>query len=113
MKRLSRHLDLQAKISLVLVGVILPTFLIVTIAENKFTLPILEDEVRQIGINSGKTLAAEIDSARLLSLSNPTPVIENSLQEIIYSQPDIVRIDVFTKDPSTGLINTVGSNIEE
>src|SRR6476659_5183653 len=110
MKRLSRHLDLQAKISLVLVAVILPTFLIVTVAENKFTLPILEEEIRQIGINSGKTLAAEIDSSRLLSLTNPTPAIENSLQEILYLQPDIVRIDVVAKDPITGIVRVVATN---
>jgi signal transduction histidine kinase len=113
MKGLSRHLDLQAKISLVLVAVILPTFLIVTIAENKFTLPILEEEIRQIGINSGKTLAAEIVSSRLLSMPNPSPVIENSLQELIYTQPDIVRIDVVAKDAATGVVKLIASNIEE
>ncbi len=113
MNCLSRRLDLQAKISLVLVAVILPTFLIVTIAENKFTLPILEEEIRQIGINSGKTLAAEIDSSRFLSLSNPTPAIENSLQDILYTQPDIVRIDVVAKDPATGTIRMVATNIDE
>ena len=48
----ARRLDLQAKISLLLVLVILPTFVIVTIAQNKLTQPILEDEVRQIGVTS-------------------------------------------------------------
>ena len=100
------------KISLVLVAVILPTFLIVTIAENKFTLPILEEEIRQIGINSGKTLAAEIDSSRFLSLANPTPAVEKSLQEILYTQPD-VRIDVVAKNPSTGAISTIATSVEE
>jgi signal transduction histidine kinase len=113
MKRLRRQLDLQAKISLTLVAVILPTFLIVTIAENKITLPILEEEIRQIGVNSGKTLAARIDSARFLSLPNPTPAIENSLQEVLFTQPDIIRIDVFARDPGTSAIKLVGSNVEE
>lgn len=113
MKRFSRHLNLQAKISLVLVAVILPTFLIVTVAENKFTLPIMNEEIRQIGINSGKTLAAEILSARLLSLSNPTPAIENALQEILYNQPEIVRLEVFAKDSATGMVKVVASNIED
>jgi len=113
MRKLNLHLDLQAKISLVLVAVILPTFLIVTVAENKFTLPILEEEIRQIGINSAKALAAEIDSARMLSRSDPTSAIENSLQEILYTQPNIVRIDVIAKDPVTGNIKNVASNIEE
>lgn len=113
LRNLRRHLDLQAKVSLVLVAVILPTFLIVTVAENKVTEPILEDEIRQVGITSGKTLATEIVSARLLQLPNPTPAIESRLQEILYSQPSIVRIDVVAKDPLTGVVKTVASNFEE
>jgi len=114
MKRLlRRRMDLQAKVILVLVAVILPTFLIVTIAENKFTLPILEEEMRQMGISAGKTLAAEIVSSRLLSLPNPGPAIENSFQELLFSQPAIARIDVLAKDPVTGIVKVVGSNIED
>jgi signal transduction histidine kinase len=112
-RKLRRHLDLQAKVSLVLVAVIVPTFLIVTVAENKITQPILEDEIRQVGITSGKTLATEIVSARLLQMPNPTPAIEARLQEILYSQPNIVRIDVIAKDPVTGALKNVASNIEE
>jgi signal transduction histidine kinase len=112
-RNLRRHLDLQAKVSIVLVAVILPTFLIVTVAENKITQPILEDEIRQVGITSGKTLATEIVSARLLQMPNPTPAIEARLQEILYSQPNIVRIDVVAKDSVTGNVKTVASNIEE
>jgi signal transduction histidine kinase len=110
---LMRRLDLQAKIVLVLVAVILPTFLIVTVAENKFTQPILEEEMREVGITSGKTLAAEIMSARMLALPNPTPVVENALQELLYSRPNITRIDVFARDSVTGALRPVGSNIEE
>jgi signal transduction histidine kinase len=113
MTQASKKLDLQAKISLVLAAVILPIFLIVTVAENKIMLPILEQEIQQIGINAGKTLAAEIDSARLLSLQNPTPRIENSLQEILYSHPDIVRIDVFARIPNSNALKWIASNIEE
>lgn len=113
MKFLSRQLDLQAKISLVLVCVILPTFLIVTVAQNKLTQPILEEEVRQMGIHFGKTIAAEIDGSRLLSSSNASQVIENLLQEQLYSQPDIVRVDVIAKDALTGEIKLIASNIEE
>jgi signal transduction histidine kinase len=113
MRRLGRHLNLQAKISLVLVAVILPTFLIVTIAQNKFTFPLLEGEIRQIGINAGKTLAAEILSGRWLARPNPAPVIENAIQEIIYSQPDIIRIDVMVKDSNTGNLKVLASNMDD
>jgi signal transduction histidine kinase len=108
-----RRLDLQAKISLILVAVIVPTFVIVTIAENSFTRPMLEDEMRQVGVTSGKTIAAEIAGSRLLSMPNPTPAVEERIQELLYSQPNILRIDVFSKDPVTGLAIIVGSNIEE
>jgi signal transduction histidine kinase len=110
---LGKRLDLQAKVILVLVAVILPTFLIVTFAENKLTQPILEDEIRQVGVTSGKTLAAEIVSSRLLQLPNPGHAIEDRMQEILYSQPNIVRIDVVSKDAVTGLVKTLASNIEE
>lgn len=113
MKHFIRQLDLQAKISLVLVAVILPTFAIVTIAENQITGPVLEEEIRQIGIHSGKSLAAEIDSSRLLAQANPTPAIENAIQDILYAQPDILRIDVTAKDPVTGIAKTIASSVEE
>ena len=108
-----RSLDLQAKISLILVGVILPTYLIITVAENKLTQPIFSEEMKQIGITAGKSFAAEIVSQRLLTLSNPTSAIEKNLQEFLYSQPSITRMDVFVKDPGTGGIKVIASNVEE
>src|ERR1700733_8509839 len=98
MRRFARRLDLQAKIILVLLGVVIPTFVIVTIAQNKLTRPMLEDDIRQIGEQSGGRLAAEIVSDRLLSVPKPGPAIEGRVQEILYSQPNIVRIDVIAKD---------------
>ncbi len=111
--RFLRRLDLQAKIVLVLLSIIVPTFLIVTLAQNQLTRPILEDEIRQIGENSGKRLAAEIVSDRLLFLPRPTTQIEDRVQQILYSQPNIVRIDVIAKDAATGIGKLIASNIEE
>ena len=113
LKAVRSQLDLQAKISIVLVGVILPTFLIVTLAQFKFTRPLLEEELLQVGITAGKTLAAEIIGARLLTLPNPTPAVERRLQELLYTQPNIVRMDVIIKDPITGLPKLIASNVEE
>ncbi len=110
--RLNRRLDLQAKISLVLFSVIVPTFVIVTVAENQFTQPILEEELRQVGVNAGKTLANEIMSERWLSLPDPGPTIERAIQEVSYAQPNLLRIDVVAKDAS-GALKTVASNVEE
>src|SRR6476619_6278492 len=113
MKQRLHTLDLQAKVSLVLVAVIVPTFLIVTIAENKFNQPLLEDEMRQIGITTAKTLANEITGLRLYSLPNPGPTIERRLQELLYLQPNIARMDVILKDLNTGEVKAVASNVEE
>lgn len=107
------QLDLQAKISLILTLVIIPTLLLVRFAEHQFTQPILEEEMKQLGISAGKALAAEIVSARLLSLNNPTVYIEPKIQELVYSQPNILRVDVFAKDPISGGFKLVGSNFEE
>ena len=113
LKGFARHLDLQAKIILVLLAVIIPTFVLVTIAQNKMTRPLLEDEVRQVGEQAGGRLAAEIVSDRLLQLPKPTPAIEGRVQEILYQQPNILRIDVIAKDSLTGRPKVIASNIEE
>lgn len=118
-KRVLRRLvagqwDLQAKIVLVLIGVIVPTYIVVTFAQNKLTQPILEEEMRQIGINSGKTLAAEIVTGKMLVVSPVTnSVVESKLQEVLYAQPNILRIDVVAKDPISGQLKTIASNIIE
>lgn len=113
MQLLQKKLSLQAKISLVLVGVILPTFVIVTLAENKLTLPVLTEEIRQIGIHSAKTLAARVESGRLLSLPSPTPAVDAVMQEILIAQPDLVRVDVLVKDANTGGVRVLATNIED
>lgn len=109
----TRRLDLQAKIILVLIAVIAPTFLIVTFAENKITKPILEDDIRMVGINSAKTLAAEIVSARLVYRKDAGPLIDGRIQELIYSQPNIFRIDVALRDAATGVVRIVASSVED
>lgn len=108
-----RRLDLRAKMVLILVAVIPPTFAIVTVAQNKLTQPILEEEFRQVGITTAKTLSAEIVGSHWLQLPNPTPVIEGHIQSLLYSQPNILRIDVVARDSVTGQARIVASNIEE
>jgi signal transduction histidine kinase len=109
----SRRLDLQAKISLLLVLIVLPTFVIVTIAQNKLTQPILEDELRAIGMTSAKTLSAEILGSKLYMLPKPETAIEARMSELLAIQPSIVRMDVALADPMSGVLKNVASNIEE
>lgn len=112
-RRIFNRIDLQAKISLVLVATIVPTFLIVTVAENKLTQPILAEEIRHLGISAGQTLASEIVSSRLLTLTDPTAAIESRMQELLYTQPNILRMEVLARDPLSGGVVRVGSNIVE
>jgi signal transduction histidine kinase len=86
---------------------------IVTLGQNKLTKPILEDDIRTVGINAGKALASDIMSSRLLNRPDTPKLIESRLQEMVYSQPHIFRIDVVLKDPATGDPQMVASNIEE
>ena len=89
-----------------------PIFVIVTLAENRFTRPILEEELRQVGVTAARSLASEIITSRWLSLPNPTPTIERHIQETIYSQPNILRIDVLVRD-ANGVVKNIASNVEE
>ncbi len=90
-----RRLDIQTKVILVLVAVILPTFLVVTIAENKLAKPLLEGEMRQIGISTGESLSTKILINKWLQRPNGYLAIENEIQEMLYLQPSIMRMEVF------------------
>lgn len=106
-------LSLQAKISVILLAVIVPTFIVVTIAENKITQPLLEEEVRQVGVSAAKSLAAQLLSQRLLTLPNPEPAIESFLQEFLYALPNIVRMDVIVQDHTNNQLKIIASSVEE
>lgn len=105
--------NLQTRIILILVAIIVPTYVIVTLGQNKLTKPILEDDIRTVGVNAAKALASDIMSSRLLNRPDTPKLIESRLQEMVYSQPHIFRIDVVLKDPVTGDTQLVASNIEE
>ncbi len=109
---MKRKLDLQAKITLVLVGVILPTFVLVTLLENQFTTPVLVEEMRQIGITSAKTLSAEILSQNLLVGKGSAQAVESAIQEFLYLQPNVLRADVIVPG-SMGNPFLLATNIEE
>lgn len=108
-----RKVSLQARIILILIAVIVPTYVIVTLAQKKLTKPILEDDIKTVGINAGKSLAADIVSSRLLNRPDTSKLIESRVQEMVYSQPHLFRVDVVLKDPVTGEPQSVASNIEE
>lgn len=107
-----RGIDFQTKIVLVLVAVIVPTFLIVVIFQNKMTKPLLEQELRQLGVTTGEALAAQIAGDQLFQRADAAKVIEREILEKVYYQPSIIRGDVF-QEVSPGVLKFVASSIEE
>lgn len=106
-------LDLRAKISLVILGVLVPTFLILTLAIHQFIQPTLLREIEQIGITAARTLSSEIVAQRWLTRENPNRFIESKLREFLYLQPNVKRVEVFVKNADTGVNELVASTIEE
>ncbi|NBU20240.1 GHKL domain-containing protein [bacterium] len=113
MRRLLSKLSLHAKIILVLISVIIPTFLIVTFIESQSTLPILKEELRQQGVSLAEILAARIENSRVLTVPHPTPALESMLQDLLFHQPDVIRAEVFVLESSKEFFKMVATNIAE
>ncbi len=111
--RRKRVLSIQAKISAILLGVILPTSLIVNVISNQLTRPVVEDELRQVGVNVAKTMAAEIATQRMHLQGNAVELIEKYIQEFLYTQPSVIRADVILQDGPNHPPKVVASNIDE
>lgn len=93
-----RRLDIQTKIILVLVAVIVPTFLLVTIMENKLAEPMLEGEMKQLGLTAAESLATKIESSHWLQRTDGARFIEDEIQEALYMQTSVIRMEVFARD---------------
>jgi signal transduction histidine kinase len=106
-------LDLQAKVSLVLLAVIVPTFVVVTIAENAITRPLLENEMKQLGVSTGQTLADEIQDARWLASENAAALIGGRMQEILYTQRNVALLRVFVAGEMGERPRLLASSVEE
>jgi signal transduction histidine kinase len=91
----AKNLDLQAKVSLVLLGVIIPTFVVVTIAENAITRPLLENEMKQVGVSTGQALAEEIEDSRWLQSEQASAVIASRMKEVLDAQRNIALLRVY------------------
>ena len=63
--RISR-LDLQAKVVLVLFMVIAPTFLLFALAVSQVTLPVIEQEMRMLGVHASRALSDDLAARALL-----------------------------------------------
>lgn len=96
------RLDLQAKVILVLVLVTAPVYLLVSFAVSQLTLPVIEEEMRVLGVHAARSLADELQNDRFLMVGKPED-IEQKLREVFYFQPSVVQVDAFRKNEA-GLI---------
>ncbi len=90
-------LDLQVKVVLVLILVIAPTYLLVSLMVSQIALPVIEEEMRVLGVHAARSLSEEALSDHLL---NPGKEIEldQTLRESAYKQPSVVQIDAFRRN---------------
>jgi len=108
-----KDLDLQSKVTLVLLAVILPAFLIVAVAGNALTRPWLENEVRQIATGVGQAFALEITGSKWLVQDELNPRVERRIRELVYQQPNIVRLDVLAGQGPSAPLRVIGSSMEQ
>ena len=107
-----KQLDLQGKVILILIGVIFPISTLLSLAQTRVIEPVLYEEIRQVGTSFAQNFAAQIEAQQLLVKPNAAAMIEDRIQQLTYSHPSIIRLDVIKKRPDHGLFY-LASNIED
>jgi C4-dicarboxylate-specific signal transduction histidine kinase len=74
--------------------------------------PVLYDEIRQVGVSLAQNFANQIETQHLLTKINGAQLMEDKIQQITYTQPSILRLDVIKKRPD-GTSFYMASNIED
>jgi signal transduction histidine kinase len=107
-----RTLDLQGKVILILIAVIFPVSILLGIAQTRVMEPVLSEDIRQVGMSLAQNFASQIQTQRLLLKPNAGALIEDRIQQLTYTQPSILRIDVIRKRIDNS-IYYLASNIED
>jgi signal transduction histidine kinase len=107
------HLELQGKVSLILISVIFPVSILLGLAQSSVVEPLLQEEIRQVGVSFAHSLGSQIESQRLLSRPNSAQVISDKIQSMVYSQPGIIRVDVIGRKSTNGELYFIASNVED
>ncbi|MGZ3729595.1 MAG: sensor histidine kinase, partial [Bdellovibrionota bacterium] len=97
LRRRFARLDLQVKVVLVLILVIAPTYLLVSLLVSQIALPVIEEEMRVLGVHAARSLADEVQTEHLLSAGKESE-LEQKLREIFYMQPSVVQVDAFRRN---------------
>lgn len=103
----SRH-ALGNKIYFSLTGILLPVFALTIFLQSIMTRPLLDEEVRLVGLSVCRTLATDILAFRLL---NKQDQLEARLVEMTWLQPSLLRLDVITAQ--AGKTKIFASNVAE
>lgn len=105
--------DLQGKVILILIAVIFPISILLGLAQTRVMEPVITDEVRQIGFSFVQNLATQIENQKLLLKPNAAALIEDKIQRMMYTQPNIIRIDVIKARPDQKTLYYLASSIED
>ncbi len=70
----------------------------------------LEGELKQVGLTSAEALATKIEGSHWLGKVDGPPFIENEIQELLYLQPSVQRVEVFAKD-AAGNMKVIASSV--
>jgi signal transduction histidine kinase len=111
--RYFNHLELQGKVSLILISVIFPVSILLGLAQSSVVEPLLQEEIRQVGVSFAQNLASQIESQKLLVRPNAGQTISDKIQSMVYSQPGIIRVDVIGKKPVSSELYFIASNVED
>ena len=107
-QRLHRRLSLRWKIYSSLAAILIPVSLLVMAIQTAVTRPLLEEEVKMLGFSILRSLASDIKSMKLLQKQR---LLEEQLIEIAWSQPSIVRLDVFALEGS--MLKLTATNLSD
>ncbi len=105
-------LSLGTKIYLSLFSILVPIFALTVFLQIQSTTPLLEEEVRQLGLSVCRSLSSDILSQNLLAKPDK---LEAKLIETTWQQPSIVHLSVLTKEMgpnSKEVMKIIASNID-
>lgn len=111
-KKWFSSLSLGTKIYLSLFSILVPIFALTVFVQVQSTAPLLEEEVRQLGLSVCRSLTSDILSQNLLSKPDK---LEAKLIETTWQQPSIVHLSVLTKEldkDSKETMKQIASNID-
>jgi signal transduction histidine kinase len=112
-KQWIQKLELRAKITLVILGVLAPILILLTLLSKQFVRPFLLAEAQQVGISVSQTITSELVNRKYLSRPNAEALIEERLREFSYLYPNIRRIEVFRRSGQETTQKLIASTVEE